>query len=126
MLARLTVHFPFQPTRSFVVRGDAAVIGRDPGCDIVLEDDRVSRRHARLAFAEGAWRLADLESTNGTSLGGAPLDTRNLWPEPGPQPNPKDAVERKLQLAVCAGRISLIDAQERIASDWTTATRGLG
>ena len=82
MLARLTVHFPFQPTRSFVVRGDAAaVIGRDPACDIVLEDDRVSRRHARLTFIEGAWRLADLESTNGTSLGGAPLGEVSLGTE---------------------------------------------
>lgn len=74
MLARLTVHFPFQPTRSFLIRSEtAAVIGRDPVCDIVLDDDRVSRRHARLGFAEGKWRLSDLESTNGTSLQGRPL-----------------------------------------------------
>jgi hypothetical protein len=73
-LARLTVHFPFQPTRSFLVEGDAdTVIGRDPDCDIVLDDDRVSRRHARLGFSRGAWRLVDLDSTNGTSLQGRPL-----------------------------------------------------
>jgi hypothetical protein len=79
MLARLTVHFPFQPTRSFVVHGDAeTVIGRDPDCDIVLDDDRVSRRHARLAFAEGAWRLADLDSKNGTSLQGLPMQEAAL------------------------------------------------
>jgi pSer/pThr/pTyr-binding forkhead associated (FHA) protein len=74
MLARLTVHFPFQPTRSFVVDGDAdTVIGRDPGCDIVLDDDRVSRRHARLAVVGGAWQLSDLDSKNGTSLQGLPM-----------------------------------------------------
>jgi hypothetical protein len=79
MLARLTVHFPFQPTRSFVVHGDAeTVIGRDPDCDIVLDDDRVSRRHARLAFAEGSWRLADLDSKNGTSLQGLPMQEAAL------------------------------------------------
>jgi hypothetical protein len=79
MLARLTVHFPFQPTRSFVVHGDAeTVIGRDPDCDIVLDDDRVSRRHARLAFAEGAWQLSDLDSKNGTSLQGLPMQEAAL------------------------------------------------
>lgn len=79
MLARLTVHLPFQPTRSFLVHGDAAtVIGRDPDCDIVLDDERVSRQHARLAFAEGAWRLADLDSKNGTSLQGRPLSEAAL------------------------------------------------
>jgi len=74
MLARLTVHFPFQPTRSFLVEGGGErVIGRDPDCDIVLDDDRVSRHHARLIQDEGAWRLHDLGSTNGTSLEGRPL-----------------------------------------------------
>lgn len=81
MLARLTVHFPFQPTRSFVLRGDAeTVIGRDPACDIVLDDERVSRRHARLAFKESGWRLFDLDSTNGTSLQGMPTQEAALSP----------------------------------------------
>jgi hypothetical protein len=74
MLARLTVHFPFQPTRSFVIPGDGeTVIGRDPDCDIVLDDDRVSRRHARLVFAQGAWQLSDLDSKNGTLVQGLPM-----------------------------------------------------
>jgi hypothetical protein len=73
MSARLTVHFPFQPTRTFPVPGEReTVIGRDPACDIVLDDERVSRRHARLVFADSAWKLFDLDSTNGTSLQGLP------------------------------------------------------
>jgi pSer/pThr/pTyr-binding forkhead associated (FHA) protein len=75
MLARLTVHFPLRPTRTFLVQGDGStVIGRDPGCDIVLDDDRVSRRHARLVGADGAWRLSDLGSTNGTLVSGRPAE----------------------------------------------------
>jgi hypothetical protein len=63
--------FPFQPTRSFLIEdGGNTVIGRDPQCDIVLDDDRVSHRHAQLAFADGAWRLADLDSKNGTAIQG--------------------------------------------------------
>jgi hypothetical protein len=74
MLARLTVHFPFQPTRSFLVQSDVeTVIGRDLDCDIVLDDERVSRRHARVGFAEGAWWLCDLDSKNGTSFQGRPV-----------------------------------------------------
>lgn len=58
-------------------------------------------------------------------LGGAPSDPRNLWPEPDSSPNPKDKVENFLHDAVCAGRISLHEAQVRIATNWTTAESGL-
>lgn len=51
-------------------------------------------------------------------LGGAPRDERNLWPEPGASPNPKDAEENELHHDVCAGKISLADAQSRILADW--------
>jgi hypothetical protein len=54
-------------------------------------------------------------------LGGAPSDQRNLWPEPGHSPNPKDKVEDTLRQRVCAGSLSLAEAQHRIATDWTTA-----
>ena len=57
-------------------------------------------------------------------LGGA-NDVRNLWLEPGKIPNPKDAVENKLKALVCAGKVLLVEAQHRIAKDWTTALDGL-
>jgi transcriptional regulator with PAS, ATPase and Fis domain len=46
------------------------VIGRGDTCDLVLDDRRASRQHARVAFAEGGWRVEDLGSHNGTSLDG--------------------------------------------------------
>ena len=55
------------------------------------------------------------------SLGGAPFDQRNLWPEPGRSPNPKDVVERKLHRLVCAGKMSLAEAQTRMRTNWKTA-----
>jgi hypothetical protein len=51
-------------------------------------------------------------------LGGAPNDPRNLWPEPGSSPNPKDSVEDALHRQVCNGQISLAHAQHIIATDW--------
>jgi cytochrome P450 / NADPH-cytochrome P450 reductase len=49
------------------------VIGRDPGCDIVIGDPRVSRRHAVLGLEDGRWVLADAGSTNGTFAAGKPV-----------------------------------------------------
>lgn len=51
-------------------------------------------------------------------LGGAGNDPRNLWPEPGASPNPKDAVEDQLRAEVCDGRMTLVKAQRAIASNW--------
>lgn len=52
-------------------------------------------------------------------LGGATNDPRNLWPEPGASPNPKDAVEDALRREVCDGRTTLARAQRQIATNWT-------
>lgn len=51
-------------------------------------------------------------------LGGAVNDPRNLWPEPGASPNPKDKLESILNSAVCRGRMSLARAQHDITSNW--------
>ena len=65
-------------------------------------------------------------------LGGAVNDARNLWPEPdysgrhGFYLNPKDKLETALKRLVCAGRLSLADAQRQIAADWVAAMRRYG
>jgi hypothetical protein len=51
-------------------------------------------------------------------LGGATNDPRNLWPEPGASPNPKDAVENELREQVCDGQIPLAQAQREIVTNW--------
>lgn len=59
-------------------------------------------------------------------LGGAPNDARNLWPEPGRAPNPKDSLEGRLHARVCHGLMSLTAAQLAIARDWVSAYRRWG
>ncbi len=54
-------------------------------------------------------------------LGGATNDPRNLWPEPGASPNPKDSVENELRQAVCDGAMTLAHAQRAIVTNWTSA-----
>ena len=59
-------------------------------------------------------------------LGGAANDPRNLWPEPGPSPNPKDALEDRLNARVCDHRMTLASAQLMIAGNWVAADRRYG
>ena len=47
------------------------------------------------------------------SLGGHPTDPRNLWPEPHPRAEEVDKFEVDLHEQLCAGRISLHEAQTR-------------
>ncbi len=57
-------------------------------------------------------------------LGGNPSDPRNLWPEPFATSVPdggarfKDKVENYLHAQVCAGSLTLEQAQQDIAQDW--------
>ena len=73
MPARLTVHFPSRPARVVTLPDEReTVVGRDPECDAVLDDDRVSRRHARLIPGSSGWSIVDLGSKNGTLVDGMP------------------------------------------------------
>ena len=46
-------------------------------------------------------------------LGGHPTDPRNLWPEPYPRASEVDSIENDLNDKVCAGELSLDDAQRK-------------
>ncbi|HUQ02334.1 MAG TPA: sigma 54-interacting transcriptional regulator [Kofleriaceae bacterium] len=50
-------------------RGDIA-IGREAGCEVVIDHEKISRRHAILRLAD-RWSLEDLGSRNGTQIRGA-------------------------------------------------------
>ena len=66
-----------------------AILGEEPlvigkkedECDLVLEDDSVSRLHARIVPEGGGYMLEDLNSTNGTFKNGIrlkPYERRKL------------------------------------------------
>jgi transcriptional regulator with GAF, ATPase, and Fis domain len=50
--------------------GDAIRIGSNAANDVVLDDPLVSRFHCRIERRPNAWRLVDLDSKNGTKIGG--------------------------------------------------------
>jgi hypothetical protein len=51
-----------------VIEAEQAMVGRDPSCDIVVNDGSVSRKHARLEQRGGGWAVVDQGSANGTFL----------------------------------------------------------
>ncbi len=58
------------------------------------------------------------------SIGGAPHDPRNLWPEPRDSEwnaAKKDQLELVLYKMVCADELSLTEAQHVMATDWIEA-----
>ena len=56
--------------REVPLTADPITVGRDPRNDIVLDDRRVSRRHAEVRLRLGRYTLYDLQSTNGTFVNG--------------------------------------------------------
>jgi serine phosphatase RsbU (regulator of sigma subunit)/pSer/pThr/pTyr-binding forkhead associated (FHA) protein len=69
------------PGQIISLDGPASVLGRHPGCDIVLESGSVSRQHARITNFEGNYYIEDLHSRNGTFVNGRLLTGRQLLKE---------------------------------------------
>ena len=73
-----SVSGPFPPPLVVHVQGHdrslpgnrSYLVGRDPRCDIVVTDDRVSWHHAALQPQGDRWVLVDNNSTNGTYADG--------------------------------------------------------
>lgn len=64
--------------RVFAIGGTKTLIGRGPECELRLQDDSVSRKHAKLVLQGGVMMLKDLDSTNGTYVNGERCKLRAL------------------------------------------------
>ncbi|GAB4274017.1 MAG: hypothetical protein Kow0056_01750 [Coriobacteriia bacterium] len=62
----------------FVLDGERFTMGRDPGCDIFLNDVTVSRKHAVIETAGGEVTIRDQGSLNGTYVNGVRVDEAAL------------------------------------------------
>lgn len=70
---------------------DELIFGRDPSCDVIVNDRQVSRQHACLrAIAPNQYEISDLNSKNGTYINGALITEPSLL---------KDGDEIKIALA---------------------------
>ena len=79
MPARLCVHLPNEPALIRVLDDRAQLtLGRSSECDLVLEHNSVSRRHASLSHEGGEWLVRDLGSKNGVRIGGTRVSEGRL------------------------------------------------
>lgn len=60
--------------RAIVLGSGGVVIGRSRECDVVVEDENVSRRHCEVRPSGGSWTVRDLGSTNGVKVNGRRID----------------------------------------------------
>ncbi len=65
-LAELTIVRGPQAGERFILDIPEVTIGRDPSCEVFLNDRTVSRRHAHLSLNGGRAFIEDLGSLNGT------------------------------------------------------------
>ncbi|WP_341501935.1 FHA domain-containing protein [Gallaecimonas sp. GXIMD4217] len=79
MPARLSLYFPQQPVKVFLLDEQASyTLGRDPHCQICIEDGSVSRQHARFLGAGRGWTLEDLGSKNATTVNGEAITRAHI------------------------------------------------
>ncbi len=75
-MAVLRAMLGLDPGQLFHIEGESTVLGRHPGCDVVLESAAVSRQHARVSNVGGKCYVEDLGSRNGTFVNGQPVVDR--------------------------------------------------
>jgi len=73
-----SVHIKIQDGQSYSFDSREIIIGRDADCDLPLQDDTISAKHARLYFTQSHWWVEDLGSTNKTLLNGQVLDSASI------------------------------------------------
>jgi serine/threonine protein kinase len=70
---KIQILAPDGSTRSITIKRSGMILGRGGDSDIVLDDVKVSRQHARIEFDGSNYLVVDLDSTNGTYLANAKL-----------------------------------------------------
>lgn len=80
MSVRLTAFLADGPAVRVIIPAEGSyVLGRGSDADLQLTDASVSRAHARLsAGPDGAWRVEDLASKNGTQINGRYVDEASI------------------------------------------------
>lgn len=75
---RWWLHWVYPEARLTLLDRSEVCVGRDPTCDVVLADNKVSRRHATLRLTPGLPpQVQDLGSSNGTAVDG--IRTASAW-----------------------------------------------
>ncbi len=90
---------------TFTLGPNATLVGRSPEAHVTLEDDGISRSHARILRRGDQYLIEDLGSTNGTYVGGQRITGTTALVE-----------SARIQLGNTILRFALLDQLERDAS----------
>ncbi len=63
-------------TRFITHEGNKLIIGRSPDADVVIDNTAISRHHSSLELRDGRHYLADMKSTNGTTVNGKKIASK--------------------------------------------------
>ena len=85
---------------------EKTILGRHPGCDIVVDSGSVSRQHAAVEMKDGDWWIEDLGSRNGTLINGEKLN--------GPH-----QLEAADEIGVCEDRL-VFTVGDTTPSEWVS------
>lgn len=64
--------------RSCICTGSSLVVGRSPDNDLVIPENKVSRKHLMLIYDGDDWWVMDLKSKNGTFVNSKPVAAQKL------------------------------------------------
>jgi predicted component of type VI protein secretion system len=67
---RIVLTYGHELLREVRIEKPVVLVGRDPACDIAVDDITVSKRHMKLEYVDGELHVEDLESTNGLKVNG--------------------------------------------------------
>ena len=75
---RFEIRYPTGAQHEVELSGTVAVLGRDPSCDLVLNDPKCSRRHAVLEAGPDGIAVRDAGSANGIYVNGKKVERAQL------------------------------------------------
>lgn len=71
---RFEIRYPTGATHEVELQGTVAILGRDPSCDLVINDVKCSRRHAVMEAGPDGLVVRDSGSANGVYVNGRKID----------------------------------------------------
>jgi pSer/pThr/pTyr-binding forkhead associated (FHA) protein len=77
-MLRIILKFNSKVLKELKIDQDEIIIGRDSGNDIQIDNEAVSREHARIIRGPNFYLIEDLNSTNGTFVNGKKINKKFL------------------------------------------------